>query len=73
METVDYGDTDYRYEIEGDDKNYDYDKGSFASMGYQHQEFDEDSGELVSSDEEEDEDMSEDDFDGMDDTDSFDE
>ena len=73
METVDYGDTDYRYEIEGDDKNYDYDKGSFASMGYQHQEFDEDSGELVSSDEEEDEDMSEDDFDGMDYTDSFDE
>ncbi len=73
METVDYGDTDYRYEIEGDDKNYDYDKGSFASMGYHHQEFDEDSGELVSSDEEEDEDMSEDDFDGMDDTDSFDE
>ena len=54
METIDYGDTDYRYEIEGDDKNYDYDKGSFGAMGYQQQEFDEDSGELVSADDEED-------------------
>ncbi|NBJ94751.1 DNA-directed RNA polymerase subunit beta [Parablautia muri] len=54
METIDYGDTDYRYEMEGDDKNYDYDKGSFGAMGYQQQEFDEDSGELVSADDEED-------------------
>ncbi|MDE7404053.1 MAG: DNA-directed RNA polymerase subunit beta, partial [Lachnospiraceae bacterium] len=54
METIDYGDTDYRYEIEGNDKNYDYDKESLSSMGYQQQEFDEDSGELVSADEEED-------------------
>ena len=53
METIDYGDTDYRYEIEGNDKNYDYDKESLSSMGYQQQEFDEDSGELVSADEEE--------------------
>ena len=53
METIDYGDTDYRYEIEGENKNYDYDRGSFSSMGYQQQEFDEDSGQLVSSDEEE--------------------
>ncbi|GFI69321.1 DNA-directed RNA polymerase subunit beta [Lachnospiraceae bacterium] len=54
METIDYGDTDYRYEMEGDDKNYDYDKESFGSMGYQQQEYDEDSGEFVSADDEED-------------------
>ena len=57
METVDYADTDYRYELEGDSRNYDYEKDSLGSMGYQKQEFDEDSGELVNSeDEEEDED-----------------
>lgn len=54
METIDYGDTDYRYEIEGDSKGYEYEKESLGSMGYQKQEFDEDSGELVSSDDEED-------------------
>ncbi len=54
METIDYGDTDYRYEIEGDSKGYDYEKESLGSMGYQKQEFDEDSGELISSDDEED-------------------
>jgi DNA-directed RNA polymerase subunit beta len=54
METIDYGDTDYRYEIEGESKGYDYEKESLGSMGYQKQEFDEDSGELVSSDDEED-------------------
>ena len=54
METIDYGDSDYRYEIEGDSRGYDYEKDSLGSMGYQKQEFDEDSGELVSSDEEDD-------------------
>ncbi len=54
METIDYGDTDYRYEIEGNDKNYDYERESLGSMGYQQQEFDEDSGELISADEEDD-------------------
>ncbi len=54
MESIDYGETDYRYEIEGDSKGYDYEKESLGSMGYQKQEFDEDSGELVSSDDEED-------------------
>ena len=74
METIDYGDTDYRYEMEGDDKNYDYDKGSFSSMGYQQQEFDEDSGELVSADDEEDlDDNFDDEFDEVMDSDSFDE
>ncbi len=53
METIDYGDNDYRYEIEGDSRNYDYEKDSFGSMGYQKQEFDEDSGELVSSEDDE--------------------
>ena len=53
METIDYGDTDYRYEMEGDSKNYDYEQDSFGSMGYQKQEFDEDSGELVNTDEDE--------------------
>ena len=53
METIDYGENDYRYEMEGDSRSYDYERESFGSMGYQRQEFDEDSGELVSSDEEE--------------------
>lgn len=66
METIDYGENDYRYEIEGENKNYDYEKDSFASMGYQHQEFDEDSGELVSSeDEEELDDVLDDEFDEL--------
>ena len=52
METIDYGESDYRYEIEGDSRGYDYERESFGSMGYQRQEFDEDSGQLVSSDEE---------------------
>ena len=51
METIDYGENEYRYEIEGDSRNYDYEKESLGSMGYQKQEFDEDSGELVTSDE----------------------
>ncbi len=54
METIDYGENDYRYEIEGDSRNYDYEQESLGSMGYQKQEFDEDSGELVTSEEEED-------------------
>lgn len=53
METIDYGESDYRYEIEGDSRGYDYERESFGSMGYQRQEFDEDSGELVSSEEDE--------------------
>ena len=52
METIDYGDTDYRYEIEGEDKNYDYGKSSLSAMGYQKQEFDTESGELVVAEEE---------------------
>ncbi len=59
METIDYGENDYRYEIEGDSRGYDYERESFGSMGYQRQEFDEDSGQLVSSDEDEAEDVME--------------
>ncbi|MDE5598794.1 MAG: DNA-directed RNA polymerase subunit beta, partial [Lachnospiraceae bacterium] len=54
MESVDYSDTDYRYEMEGDSRDYDYEKDSLGALGYQKQEFDEESGELVSSDEESD-------------------
>ena len=50
MESIDYGDTDYRYEMEGDRKYDDYDNGSLGQMGYQAQEFDDDSGELVNAD-----------------------
>ena len=61
METVDYSENDYRYEIEGDSRDYDYEKESLGAMGYQKQEFDEDSGELVNSEEPE-EDFLEEDF-----------
>ncbi len=73
METIDYGDTDYRYEIEGENKNYDYERGSFGSMGYQQQEFDEDSGELVDAEDKEELDEGfDEDFDEVLDSDSFD-
>ncbi len=69
METVDYGETDYRYEIEGTTPNYEYEKESLASMGYQQQEFDDNSGELISAEAEvEADEMDEmDDFGDMDD------
>lgn len=53
METVDYGDTDYRYEIEGDSKGFDkVEKESLGELGYQAQEFDDESGELVTAEDE---------------------
>jgi DNA-directed RNA polymerase subunit beta len=69
MESIDYGESDYRYELEGDSRNYDYERDSFGSMGYQKQEFDEGSGELVNSEEE---DEAEDDLDLDTDLDDFD-
>ncbi|WP_408070204.1 DNA-directed RNA polymerase subunit beta [Butyrivibrio sp. JL13D10] len=48
MESVDYSDSDYRYEIEGE-VNRDYDRENLAENGYQTQAFDED-GELVTED-----------------------
>ena len=56
MESIEYGDTDYRYEMEGEPRNYDYESDSLGAMGYQKQEFDTESGELVSTEEEEPED-----------------
>ena len=54
VESIDYGDMDYRYEM-GDDRKYDdYDQGALGEMGYQSQEFDDESGDLISSDEEDD-------------------
>ena len=77
MENIDYGDNDYRYEIEGEDKGFDYEKGSLGSMGYQQQEFDEASGALISAEDEEEDDESGDAFDEefemVLDSDSFDE
>ncbi|MBE5860849.1 MAG: DNA-directed RNA polymerase subunit beta [Butyrivibrio sp.] len=49
MESVEYSDSDYGYELEGE-VNRDYDRESFAENGYQTQSFDED-GELVTEDE----------------------
>jgi len=59
METVDYADTDYRFEMEGSNHGYNREEESFGSMGYQKQEFDED-GELVSADDEEVDDIDDD-------------
>ena len=73
-ETIDYGDTDYRAEMEGENRGYDYDQSSLSDMGYQKQEFDADSGELVSADEDDDADGDLDDDFTLDiDSDSYDE
>ena len=47
METIDYSDSDYRYEIEGENQNRDYGQESFEENGYSKQKFDDESGELV--------------------------
>ncbi|MCR5156404.1 MAG: DNA-directed RNA polymerase subunit beta [Butyrivibrio sp.] len=49
MESVDYTDSDYRYEIEGDTSGRDLRQESFEANGYTQQHFD-DSGELVADD-----------------------
>ncbi len=53
MESVDYTDSDFRFDLESDSRNYNYEQESFGSHGYQQQEFDAESGELISSEEEE--------------------
>ncbi len=53
MESVDYTDSDYRYELEGDTSGRDYKNESFEANGYTQQHFD-DSGELVSDETESD-------------------
>ena len=49
METIDYGDNDLRYEMEGDRKFGYEEESSLGDMGYQKQEFDDETGELVSA------------------------
>ena len=72
-ENIDYSDSDLRSIIVGD-RSYNQEE-SFGDYGYQQQEFDEDSGELVSADEEEEEleDDFDEEFDEALDADSFDE
>ena len=56
METIDYGDTDYRDVLEGESRrNASYENESLGALGYQEQEIDEESGEFVSVDEDMDE------------------
>ncbi|MEG1848212.1 MAG: DNA-directed RNA polymerase subunit beta [Lachnospiraceae bacterium] len=52
-ESIDYGETDYRYEIEGDSGNQAHDDRALGAMGYQKQEFDHVTGELVAAEDEE--------------------
>ena len=51
METIDYSDSDYRYEIEGENHNRDLGQESFEANGFTKQKFDEDSGELIAEEE----------------------
>ncbi len=51
MESVDYTESDYRFDLDNDTRNYNYENESFSAHGYQKQEFDAESGELVSADE----------------------
>ena len=63
METVDYSDTDYRYEMEGDSKGYNSnEEENLGKMGYQKQEFDSEKQELVNADDDYTEDAAEDGF-----------
>ena len=64
METVDYGDVDYRYEMEGDSKGYNYkEEENLGKLGYQKQEFDSDKEELVAADDDYDDSAMDDGFD----------
>ena len=65
MESVDYGDTDYRDVIEGESRRQNYENETLGAMGYQAQEFDDESGELVAAEEYTDDQMEE--FDASDD------
>ena len=50
QESVDYTERDYRFEMEGDRRNYNYESENLGAMGYQTQEFDDESEELVTID-----------------------
>ena len=59
QETVDYTERDYRFEMEGDRSNFNYENENLGAMGFQKQEFDDESEELVTL-EDDDYDMSDD-------------
>ncbi|MBE5827045.1 MAG: DNA-directed RNA polymerase subunit beta [Butyrivibrio sp.] len=48
MESVDYTDSDYRYELEGDNAGGNYKQESLGAAGFTQQRIDEESGEFVS-------------------------
>ena len=52
-ETLDYGSAEIRRELEGDSKKYEYDNRELGALGYQKQEFDDESEEIVNVDEDE--------------------
>ena len=67
MENIDYGDTEYRFDLDDDRKYNDYDANSLGAMGYSTKEFSED-GEFVDAEPEgdfvyEDDEYSEDSYD----------
>ena len=70
MESVDYSESEFRYELEG--RNSGYGDEAFGAHGYQTQEIDENNGEFVSTEEAEDS-YEDDAFADMDFEDSFDE
>ena len=51
-ETLDYGNAEIRRELEGDSKKYEYDNRELGALGYQKQEFDDESEEIVNVEEE---------------------
>ncbi|SFC62381.1 DNA-directed RNA polymerase subunit beta [Butyrivibrio sp. YAB3001] len=69
MESVDYTDSDYRVEMEGDNAGRDYSQEQFEANGYSKQHYDEDSGDFVAEAEDTDDFESEDSFDDFDSSD----
>jgi len=65
MENIDYGDTDYRFDLDDDRKYGNYDSDSLGEMGYQTKEFSED-GDMVDAPLDESDDDYTDDYDGDD-------
>ncbi|MCR5798854.1 MAG: DNA-directed RNA polymerase subunit beta [Lachnospiraceae bacterium] len=61
MESVDYTETDFRFDL-NDDRNFGREEEDFSAHGYQKQEFDDESGELVSADDEFDNEFADEDF-----------
>ncbi len=59
METIDYGDNELRRELENESRKYNYENESLGAMGYQQVEFDDESEELVSVEEDAEEDFDE--------------